>query len=86
MLKANIAVAKQGRVTFQMYTVEAQHLQPVQSLEGFQLRLDPLRNTPTRMQWSSQHPAPALVLALSGHFGADAYQVLPEARVQRPFQ
>lgn len=84
MLTTNIAVAKPGRVTFRMYTEPARHVQPVASLEGFHNLLDPLRNAAARVRWSSQQPAPALVLALSGHFGPDAYQVMPKAHVIKP--
>ncbi|UQN08201.1 permease prefix domain 1-containing protein [Deinococcus sp. QL22] len=84
MLTTNIAVAKPGRVTFRMYSEPARHVQPVTSLDGFHDLLDPLRKATTRVRWSSQQPAPALVLALSGHFGPDAYQVLPGAHVLKP--
>lgn len=55
----------------------------VTDLARFQAALKPYQQQQTKLhQWSEAHPAPALLLRLSGHFGPDAYAVVPPAGVQ----
>lgn len=55
----------------------------VANLAQFQAALQPYQQQQTKLhQWSEARPAPALLLRLSGHFGPDAYAVVPPAGVQ----
>ncbi|CAM4352145.1 permease prefix domain 1-containing protein [Deinococcus marmoris] len=51
----------------------------------FQKALEPYQQLVTApvAQWNAQHPAPVLLLKLSGHFGPDAYTVVSPASVKK---
>ena len=56
------------------------------NINEFKAALEPYRKesiAPVR-QWDAAHPAPVLVLELSGHFGPDAYKVVPPSSIQQP--
>ena len=54
------------------------------NLDAFKAALDPYRTIATApvVHWDAAHPAPALLLELSGHFGPDAYTVVSPASVK----
>ncbi|AZI43301.1 hypothetical protein EHF33_11570 [Deinococcus psychrotolerans] len=83
ILKSNVNQAKDGQVQFRMDN-EAKHFKLYSDVNAFQAALDPYRDTGKIHHWDAAHPAPALILELSGHFGPDAYSVVPTQSVQRP--
>ena len=56
------------------------------NLKEFKAALEPYQNIAAApvLQWDAAHPAPVLVLELSGHFGPDAYKVVPPSSIQQP--
>ena len=56
------------------------------NLNEFKAALEPYQNIAAApvLQWDAAHPAPVLVLELSGHFGPDAYKVVPPSSIQQP--
>lgn len=74
------AVAQSGQVTFRIYD-QVQHFKLLSSVEAMHRALGPYRDA--FLAWDAEHPAPAVVLALSGHFGSDAYTVVPPQQLRR---
>lgn len=56
------------------------------SVADFQTALDPYRDVKKTYRFDAQHPAPALLLELSGHLGRDAYTVVDPATVKGTLQ
>lgn len=81
ILKSNVNQAKAGQVQFRMDN-DAQHFKLYSDVNLFQAALDSYRDTTKLHHWDTAHPAPALILELSGHFGPDAYRVVPSKEVQ----
>jgi len=52
-------------------------------VRDFQAALDPYHTIAAApvAHWDATHPAPALILELSGHFGPDAYTVVNPSAV-----
>lgn len=83
VLKTNINQAKSGQLDFRIDN-GVQNFKLSHSVDEFQLALDPYRDSSKRHQWDAQHPAPVLLLKLSGHFGPDAYSVVAPDTVRQP--
>ncbi|TSA82433.1 hypothetical protein FNU79_13740 [Deinococcus detaillensis] len=85
ILGSSINQAQTGSVAFQVSDVK-QPFKLYSSVRDFQAALDPYRTIATApvASWDATHPAPALILELSGHFGPDAYSVVPAQSVRRP--
>ena len=81
ILKSNISPAGSGRVQFRLDN-EARTFRLFSSVSAFQAALDPYRDVTKLHGWSAQHPAPALLLKLSGKFGRDAYTVVDPRSVR----
>ncbi|QFP78525.1 permease prefix domain 1-containing protein [Deinococcus sp. AJ005] len=82
VLKTNINQAKAGQLDFRIDN-GVQNFKLASSVDEFQLALDPYRDTTKLRQWDAQHPAPVLLLKLSGKFGPDAYTVVSPASVKK---
>ena len=54
------------------------------NIDEFKAALEPYRESATIGHWDAAHPAPFLVFKLSGHFGPDAYKVVPPSSIQQP--
>ncbi|WP_420595472.1 permease prefix domain 1-containing protein [Deinococcus sp.] len=83
ILKTNVNQAEQGRVQFRIDN-DVRDFKLFSDVNAFQAALDPYRDTTKLHQWDAAHPAPVLVLELSGHFGPDAYKVVPPSSIQQP--
>lgn len=76
------ALAKPGQVTFQVPDgAKTFRLSP--SVEGMHEVVRPYLASGGFHSWESDRPAPAVLLALKGHFGPDAYTVVQPHQVQR---
>ncbi|ULH14002.1 hypothetical protein MF271_00545 (plasmid) [Deinococcus sp. KNUC1210] len=77
ILDSSVNQAQTGSITFQV-SDRKQPFKLYSSVEDFQAALDPYRTITTApvVHWDATHPAPALILELSGHFGRDAYTVV----------
>ncbi|QLG13271.1 hypothetical protein HLB42_20260 (plasmid) [Deinococcus sp. D7000] len=82
LLKTNINQAKSGQLDFRIDN-DVRNFKLYSSVDAFQLALDPYRDNTKLHQWDAQHPAPVLLLKLSGHFGPDAYSVVAPASVKK---
>jgi len=77
ILSSDISEAQKGEVAFRVDD-DKQPLKLYASVREFQAALDPYRTIATApvAHWDTAHPAPVLILELSGHFGQDAYTVV----------
>lgn len=76
------ALARQGQVTFQLPAgVKTFRLSP--SVDSMHQVVQPYLDAGAMQSWELDRPPPAVLLALSGHFGPDAYTVVSPQRVQR---
>jgi len=77
ILSSSVNQAQTGSVAFQVNDVK-QPFKLYSSVRDFQAALDPYHTIATApvAHWDATHPAPALILELSGHFGDDAYTVV----------
>lgn len=82
LLKSNINQARAGRLDFRIDN-DVRSFKLYSSVDAFQLALDPYRDTSKLHKWNAQHPAPVLLLKLSGHFGPDAYSVVLPTSVKK---
>ncbi|AZI44081.1 hypothetical protein EHF33_14275 [Deinococcus psychrotolerans] len=82
ILNSNVNQAQTGSVAFQVSDVK-QPFKLYSNVREFQAALDPYRTIATApvAYWDAAHPAPALILELSGHFGDDAYTVVNPSAV-----
>ena len=83
ILNTNVAQAEAGRVQFRIDN-DVRNFKLFASAEAFQAALDPYRDTTKLHQWDADHPAPVLVLELSGHYGPDAYTVVSPDTIRQP--
>ena len=85
ILNSSISQAQTGSVAFQVRDAK-QPFKLYSSVRDFQAALDPYRTIASApvLHWDTAHPAPVLVLELSGHFGPDAYKVVPPSSIQQP--
>jgi len=81
ILKSNVNQAEQGRIQFRIDN-DIRNFKLFSDVRGFQAALDPYRDTTKVHHWDAAHPAPVLLLELSGHFGPDAYTVVSPASVK----
>ena len=83
ILNSSVNQAQQGRVVFPVGAAKPP-FKLYANVRDFQAALDPYRTIATApvVHWDAAHPAPALLLELSGHFGPDAYTVVPPASVK----
>jgi len=84
MLTSTIHQAEQGHIRFQL----AETRQPFKlfpSVQAFKAALRPYLKENALRHWDRRHPAPALLLKLSGHFGSDAFMVVDPGAVQGHF-
>ncbi len=61
---------------------DAKNYKLYSNVADFQVALDPYRDVKKTYHFDAKHPAPALLLELSGHFGRDAYTVVNPATVK----
>ena len=80
ILKSNISPAGPGNVQFRM-TDNARNFKLSSSVNAFQAAIDPYRDNTKVHHWDAKHPAPVLLLQLSGHFGRDAFTVVDPSTV-----
>jgi hypothetical protein len=80
-LTASFDQAKAKKALFRIEN-EAKNHKFYSNVADFQKALDPYRDMKKTYYWDAQHPAPALLLELSGHFGKDAYTVVNPATVK----
>ncbi|WP_161884456.1 hypothetical protein [Deinococcus alpinitundrae] len=83
ILSTDVSQAQKGQVAFQKND-DKQPVKFYSSVRDFQAALDPYRTIATApvAHWDAAHPAPALILKLSGHFGLDAYTVVSPASIK----
>lgn len=83
ILSSSVNQAQTGSVAFQVSDAK-QPFKLYSNVRDFQAALDPYRTIATApvAQWDAAHPAPALILELSGHFGDDAYKVVSPASTE----
>lgn len=81
-LAMNTSVAEKGQVTFRIYN-QAEHFKLMPSVDAMHRSLAPYLKSGALSSWEAKTPAPSVVLALSGHFGPDAYTVVPPQGLQR---
>ncbi|MFC4455101.1 permease prefix domain 1-containing protein [Deinococcus sonorensis] len=81
LLDSNINQARGGQVQLQL-PLEAQHYRLYARVSSFQSALEPSLSPTAPRQWDAQHPAPALLLKLSGKFGRDAFTVVDPKTIQ----
>ncbi len=76
--------AQGGSVQFHV-PQDFMNYQLVATFSEFQKALEPYQQLVTApvAQWNAQHPAPVLLLKLSGHFGPDAYTIVAPASVKK---
>ncbi len=80
MLTSAIHQAEQSHIRFQL----AEDRQPFRlfpTVSAFQAALRPSLGEQAVRRWDRQHPAPALLLKLTGHFGRDAFTVVDPGTV-----
>ncbi|WP_293911720.1 permease prefix domain 1-containing protein [Deinococcus sp.] len=82
MLMTNINQAQAGAIQFRIDN-DASNFKLVSSVAEFKKALEPYRDQTKLHQWSSKNPAPALLLELSGKFGADAFKVVSPRAIKR---
>ncbi|MBB5363614.1 hypothetical protein [Deinococcus humi] len=82
VLKSNIHQANAGQLDIRIDN-DVRNFKLYSSVDAFRPALDPYLNTSNLHQWDAQHPAPVLLLKLSGHFGADASTVVSPASVKK---
>lgn len=81
-MKSKINLAKSARLDFRIdYNVR--NFKLYSSVDAFQRALDPCRDTSKQHKWDAQHPAPVLLLKLSGKFGPDAHSVVLPTSVKK---
>lgn len=85
LLFNSVSQAENGLVRFQVKK-NFVHYKLFANASSFQAALDPYRNIAVApvLHWNAQHPAPVLLLKLSGHFGPDAYTVVSPSSMRHP--
>jgi len=83
ILNSSVNQAQQGRIVFPVGDAKPP-FKLYSNVRDFQAALDPYRTIATApvVHWDAAHPAPALLLELSGHSGPDAYTVVSPASVK----
>lgn len=81
VLSMDVNVSEAGRVVLRKYgATDFYKLQP--SAEAFRRALDPDRTDPKISFFDARHPAPALLVKLSGKFGNGAFTVVDPATIK----
>jgi hypothetical protein len=75
LLTTNINQAQSGTIQFRIDN-DVSNFKLLSSIAEFKKALEPYRDQTKLHRWDAKHPAPALVLELSGHFGPDAFKVV----------
>ena len=82
LLSLDTNAAHNGGLTLSKY-IAADPYRFYSSLDAFRAALKPYLSPDSKISyWDASHPAPALLVKLSGTFGKDAFTVVPPASVK----